>query len=147
MQWKIRETMKNDPSPQYRADPNKLPDVMGWFASLDKSPVQVVRLAWEHRKASPIIMVQGGINARLATARVIPRSIWGDAGIFDGYGAMGYEARFAQADFDPDVHYFAIISMGHPGLEDWPVANPRMRFPLPPDQMDLRWEVTAVDVE
>lgn len=44
--------------------------------------------------------------------------------------------QYAQRDFDPERHFFAIISAGHPGSENWPKINLRLRFPVPPHEMD-----------
>lgn len=115
-----------------KSDVSKFDDVMAWYASVPNLCEGVLCLAWEQRKKSPLIKVQGGINARLAQVECYPRSDWskipGDP--------LGLAQRYAQADFDPDVHYFVSISAGHPGTEDWPCPNPRMRFPLPPQEMD-----------
>ena len=113
----------------------KFNDVMAWYQSVPQLAEGVICLAWLHRKDSPYIQVKGGVNARLAITEVVPRSVWSKFGKKEAK-LLGYEARFSQSDFDPDVHYFVVISAAHPGTSDWPVPTPRMRFPLPPDQMD-----------
>jgi hypothetical protein len=92
----------------------------------------VICLAWEQRKTSPMIRVQGGVNARLAQSTCSPRSDWGRLG--DDPLCLGM--RYDAPDFDEDVHYFLAISAGHPGTENWPCPTPRMRFPHPPHLMD-----------
>mmetsp|Transcript_20909 Transcript_20909/g.29838 ORF Transcript_20909/g.29838 Transcript_20909/m.29838 type:complete len:355 (-) Transcript_20909:1619-2683(-) len=113
----------------------KFNDVMAWYTSVPQLAEGVICLAWLHRKESPYIQVKGGVNARLAITEVVPRSAWSKFGKKETK-LLGYEARFSQSDFDPDVHYFVVISAAHPGTSDWPVPTPRMKFPLPPDQMD-----------
>jgi len=113
-----------------------LDKVIAWYQSVPNLPERVVCLAWQHRRESPFIRVKGGVDARLATCEVVPRSIWSKAD-----SLLGMKVRFAQSDFRQDVHYFAVISAGHAGAKSWPAATPRMRFPLPPQQMDA-W-VTA----
>ena len=34
------------------------------------------------------------------------------------------------------MHYFIIMKAGHAGTEHWQAGVPRLKFPLPPDQMD-----------
>ena len=141
-QKKIIETMAKSGE-----DPNKLPLVTSWYSSLLKVPLLVVRTAWERREESPVIKVMGGVNARLATVEVVPRSNW-EQWSFEGLGPdLDYRARFDQGDFNRDVHYFLIIHAGHPGSEDWPIANMRMRFPVSPDEMHLWMEATANDAD
>ncbi|KAK3282826.1 hypothetical protein CYMTET_9451 [Cymbomonas tetramitiformis] len=121
-------------------DPNKFKEVMAWYGSVPGLAEQVICQAWQHRGKSPFIQVQGGLNARMAEVEVTPRSQWGQLG--EKRDTIGFAARYAQADFDPDAHYFVVISAGHAGTDDWPCPTPRCRFPLPPEKMDA-WVVAA----
>ena len=129
-----RYAKTNDSITQSGANVNKYNDVMAWYGSVPNAAEAIACLAWTHRKESPFIRVQGGVNARLVQTECTPRRDW-EKVLKSGLD-LDLPKRYAQADFDRDVHYFVAISAGHPGTEDWPVATPRMRFPLPADQMD-----------
>jgi len=97
----------------------------------------VVCDAWEKRGKSPIFKIVGGVNAMIAAVEMVPLDTWVKAtGSTLANSPMDYAARFAQADFLRDVHYFAIIQANHPGTITWPVCTPRFRFPLPASEMD-----------
>ena len=113
-------------------DKSKFQDVMSWYAAVPDLAEGVLCLAWEERKESPMIRVQGGVNARLAHTECVPRRDWGR---LKG-DPLNLALRYDAPDFDPDVHYILAISAGHPGTEDWPCPTPRMKFPRPPDEMD-----------
>jgi hypothetical protein len=108
---------------------------MAWYESVPQLAAKVVRLAWLNRKESPFIKVQGGVNARLAKTKVVPRSVWSTLGKRERE-LLGFDARFSQFDFDQDIHYFVVITVAHPGTSDWPAPCPRMKFPFPPYLMD-----------
>jgi hypothetical protein len=113
---------------------DKFDDLMAWYQSVPNLVEGVICLAWLHRKESPYIRVKGGVNSRLATSEVVPRSRWGK--LSDEEELLGMKGRFAQSDFRQEIHFFAVISAGHLGTSDWPVATPRMRFPVPSEHMD-----------
>jgi hypothetical protein len=54
--------------------------IMAWFQTVPKLPERVICAAWRHRKDSPYVDVHGGINARMATVTVEPRSQWASTG-------------------------------------------------------------------
>ena len=58
----------------------------------------------------------------------MPRKAWKDV--------ADYAPRFAQADFDPERCFFA-ERVRDPTRTDIPTAQPRMRFPFPPEEMDV----------
>jgi hypothetical protein len=97
-------------------------DVLAWYRSVPNLAQRVGNLAWQHRKESPIIFIQGGVNAHLAHTEVCVRSEWE----VDDVG--GYAAQFAQHDFHQDIHYFVIINSGHPGTENRREVNCRVLF-------------------
>ena len=118
---------------QLGTDTGKFNDVMAWYGSVPGLHEGVMCSGWKQRHESPWFQVQGGVNARLATCKVFPRSSWER---LSPPLDMGFHARFAQADFDPDIHFFLVIGAGHAGTADWPCPTPRMRFPAPPEEMD-----------
>ena len=113
-------------------DDSKVNDVIAWYSSVPNLVDSIARVAWEQRKESPLIKVQGGTNARLASISCIPRKVWQGWDYVKDWGVQQY----AQRDFDPERHFFAIISAGHPGSENWPKISLRLRFPVPPHEMD-----------
>ena len=86
------------------------------YSSLSFIPHLVLIQAWRQRARSPLIRVQGMPNPKLASVETINRAVWDE----DSYGRdlenMDFlRMRYGQADFDPDVHYYAIVMAGHVG--------------------------------
>lgn len=115
-------------------DPRRKNDIMGWFLAMPELCHKLACLAWHHREDNPWIQVVGGPDGKVAKFQIITRDMWD--GECDNGTAMGYAARFAQADFDKDRHYFLEIGANHPGSETWPKCAPRMVFSFPPQVMD-----------
>ena len=130
---KVNRQMRAEVDANGVTDTSKHNDVMAWYGSVPNLAEGIVCEAWEHRWKSPFFQVQGGVNLRLAQMTMITREMWSQ--LPPGQDA-NFGARFAQADFNPDVHYFVCVSAGHAGTESWPCPAPRMRFPFPPEQMD-----------
>lgn len=130
---KVHRQMRAEVNADGVTDTSKHNDAMAWYGSVPNLAEGVVCAAWKHRRKSPWFQVQGGVNSRLAQMSMITREIWSQ--LPPGQD-LNFGARFAQADFNPDVHYFVCLSAGHAGTESWPCPNPRMRFPFPPEQMD-----------
>jgi hypothetical protein len=114
-------------------DTAQLQHVMSWYSGVPNLAQGVLCQAWKHRDKSPLLRVDGGVNARLAKVTVVPRTVWGT---LPRELNLDIAQRFAQADFHKDRCYFAVIHAGHPGTESWPAPTPRFRFPLPADEMD-----------
>jgi len=51
-------------------------DIVSWYNSVPDLDNGVMCAAWLHRRESPIILVQGGVNPQVATTTVIPRVQW-----------------------------------------------------------------------
>ena len=100
-------------------------EVMEWYAQVPGLSVQVPALAWKLRSEQPVIVVEGGTNARLAKVSVMTRAMWtatGQAGL--------WEPRFASPTYRAERHYFVMISRSQStGL----VMTPRCLFPHPPE--------------
>lgn len=114
-------------------DWRKVESVLRWFYSLPNLVEKIACIAWKSRHESPVIRVEGPEELRGSVSAVAwPRSMWGAP----DRDHFGFDIRFAMPDFDPDRHFFALITAGHYGTKDWPCATPRFRFPLPPAEMD-----------
>ena len=112
---------------------------MAWFQTVPKLPEAVTCAAWRQRAGSPCVDVRGGVNARMATLTVEPRTQWATT----GRGQPDLAQRYAQADFDPERFFFVALTAGHAGTETWPSALPTLTFPAPPDAMDAWVAETA----
>jgi hypothetical protein len=113
-------------------DNSKRHHLQEWFHSIPCLLDGVTCKAWQHRKESPFILVQGGVNARMAESAVYPRSRWGALG--DANAALA--AQYSRADFSDDKMFLVVIRAGHAGTENWPEMTMRQPFPCPPDDMD-----------
>mmetsp|Transcript_38310 Transcript_38310/g.95047 ORF Transcript_38310/g.95047 Transcript_38310/m.95047 type:complete len:452 (+) Transcript_38310:39-1394(+) len=123
-------------------DLTKLPALQRWYATVPDLGEKVACLAWQLRAQTPFIVVQGGINARLAQVVALPQRLWWR--LEDPADADDVRGYVNQADFRPDVHYVVKMSAGHAGTETWPGSTARMKFPLPPEQMDA-WVKESVE--
>ena len=139
--WPIHKAMCDEQKLMH-AETGKSPlekdnNTLEWYSSLSFIPHLVLIQAWRQRARSPLIRVQGMPNPKLASVETINRAVWDE----DSYGRdvenMDFlRMRYGQADFDPDVHYYAIVMAGHVGSEDWTAVIPRFRFPCPAEHMD-----------
>ena len=96
-------------------DASELAKVHAWYMSVPGLAHGVERLAWKHRKESPVIQVMGGVNARMTKTAVLLRQDWervDEQAKQLGMANVGFAKRFAQSDFDVDKKYFVIIIAG-----------------------------------
>lgn len=105
-------------------------EVETWFAQVPNIAADCAALAWKLRAQQPVLVVEGGTNARVAKVTVLTRDLWAATG-----QAHLWEPRFASPTFDTDRHYFCMVSRGATRPE-LPVLTPRILFPHPPEKMD-----------
>jgi hypothetical protein len=118
----------------------KLDDtVLPWYESVPYLADDVAARAWQYRKESPYINVQGGVNAQMAHIAVYPRKFW-ESNVDIG----GYASRFAKHDFHQDTRFFVRVTAGHPGTEHWAQADLLLAFSFPPERMDA-WATAHIE--
>mmetsp|Transcript_27264 Transcript_27264/g.45609 ORF Transcript_27264/g.45609 Transcript_27264/m.45609 type:complete len:212 (-) Transcript_27264:266-901(-) len=120
-------------------DQSKLDDVLAWYRSVPNLADSITCIAWQHRNTSPLVTVQGDTDAASVMISLLERSEW------ELNDNLGCAARFAQLDFHPDAHYFVWIAPGHLETEVLGVADLRLEFPEPPEQMDAWMAANSCD--
>ena len=105
-------------------------EVMVWFAQVPNVHTDCAALAWRLRAKQPVLVVEGGVNSRIAKITVLTRDLWTARG-----QAEIWMPRFASPTFDEERHYFCMISRG-PARPELPVMTPRIQFPHSADRMD-----------
>jgi hypothetical protein len=124
-------------------DMSKRDDVIEWYRSCGMLEIATECLAWQYRKESPCVFVQGGVNARMAKIGAFAlRSQWG-AIAPPSPDPLELAPLFDAANFNADTDFLVHIKAYHPGTENWPEITTHFLFPWPPDEMDAWVERTT----
>eukprot|EP00227_Mantoniella_beaufortii_P005420 CAMPEP_0197605920 /NCGR_PEP_ID=MMETSP1326-20131121/44037_1 /TAXON_ID=1155430 /ORGANISM="Genus nov. species nov., Strain RCC2288" /LENGTH=317 /DNA_ID=CAMNT_0043173771 /DNA_START=41 /DNA_END=991 /DNA_ORIENTATION=+ len=97
--------------------------VMAWYSSVHGLSTAVVLAAWRHRRESPIIVVHGATDPKIARITVMPRAHWDHRGdLTDGNSAAAtlatmnrdqFRLKFESVENTSDKYYHLFAMTGH----------------------------------